>query len=81
MVDEFHNDTHLKGQHHRDARFKVCQYMWKVGDAIDVLSMTRLHTTDMTCINTVISFVVNDPWESYRYGLSVNNLYKYENDD
>ena len=66
LVDEFHNDAHLKSQHHRDTCFKVCQYLWKVGDVIDVLSMTRLHTADMIFINLIISFVEDDPWGNYR---------------
>jgi len=63
------NDAHRRSKRHRDKLFRVCQYLWKTDDVIEVLKMTRLRTADMTLINLVLSFLAIHPLKLSDYGL------------
>jgi len=63
------NDAHRRSTRHRDKLFRVCQYLWKTDDVIEVLKMTRLRTADMTLINLVLSFLAIHPLKLSDYGL------------
>ena len=55
------NETRRRSKRHRDKLFEVCQYLWKVDDAIEVLKITRLYTADMIFINLILKFSEINP--------------------